>query len=177
MAAREISIKKWGLRTLQEFGVATQNFPHYTNDRLDIHRLDVVLLSFIMRGTCAHLIDDRRYTVRGPSIGITYLNQTHCIFTEDGGIDVMNNYLNPDRLPLPELPSPLQEMLPRLLPLNSMFANRLNRVQQIDLPDDSPLPAIAQLLDRDLVCVDLETTGGNTGWHRIMEIGLVTVLG
>ncbi len=37
------------------------------------------------------------------------------------------------------------------------------------------MASFAQLLDRDLVCVDLETTGGNAGWHRIMEIGLVTV--
>jgi DNA polymerase-3 subunit epsilon len=28
-------------------------------------------------------------------------------------------------------------------------------------------------LDRDLVCVDLETTGGNAAWHRIIEIGVV----
>jgi DNA polymerase-3 subunit epsilon len=31
------------------------------------------------------------------------------------------------------------------------------------------------VLDRDLVCVDLETTGGNAAWHRIIEIGLVEV--
>jgi DNA polymerase III subunit epsilon len=34
-----------------------------------------------------------------------------------------------------------------------------------------PLPA----LDRDLVCVDLETTGGNAAWHRIIEVGVVEV--
>jgi DNA polymerase-3 subunit epsilon len=28
-------------------------------------------------------------------------------------------------------------------------------------------------LDRDFVCVDLETTGGNASWHRIIEIGVV----
>jgi len=28
-------------------------------------------------------------------------------------------------------------------------------------------------LDRDLVCIDLETTGGNATWHRIIEIGTV----
>ena len=28
-------------------------------------------------------------------------------------------------------------------------------------------------LDRDLVCVDLETTGGSATWHRIIEIGVV----
>jgi DNA polymerase-3 subunit epsilon len=30
-------------------------------------------------------------------------------------------------------------------------------------------------LDRDLVCVDLETTGGNAAWHRIIEVGIVEV--
>lgn len=30
-------------------------------------------------------------------------------------------------------------------------------------------------LDRDLVCIDLETTGGNAAWHRIIEIGTVEV--
>jgi len=35
-----------------------------------------------------------------------------------------------------------------------------------------PLPAGP---DRDFVCVDLETTGGSAGWHRIIEIGVVEV--
>jgi DNA polymerase-3 subunit epsilon len=30
-------------------------------------------------------------------------------------------------------------------------------------------------LDRDLVCLDLETTGGNPAWHRIIEIGAVQI--
>ena len=34
-------------------------------------------------------------------------------------------------------------------------------------------PAGPAGLDRDLVCIDLETTGGNAAWHRIIEIGLV----
>ena len=33
----------------------------------------------------------------------------------------------------------------------------------------------AAALDRDLVCVDLETTGGSAAWHRIIEIGIVEV--
>lgn len=159
MTIEDIHIKNLGLTPLQEMGMATQNFPDYTNDRLTIHRLDVVLLSFIMRGTCEHLIDDRRYPAHGPSIGITHLNQTHCIFTAAGSVaDIMNIYLDLDRLHLPALPVPLQEMVPRLLPLNARFANRLNRVQQLDLPEDSPLPSIARLLDREL-------NGRQPGWN------------
>ena len=30
-------------------------------------------------------------------------------------------------------------------------------------------------LDRDLVCIDLETTGGSPAWHRIIEIGTVEI--
>ena len=30
-------------------------------------------------------------------------------------------------------------------------------------------------LDRELVCVDLETTGGSAAWHRIIEVGVVEV--
>ena len=33
----------------------------------------------------------------------------------------------------------------------------------------------ARGLDRDLACIDLETTGGNAGWHRIIEIGIVEI--
>ncbi len=37
-----------------------------------------------------------------------------------------------------------------------------------------PLNA-TDVLDRDLVCVDLETTGGSPAWHRIIEVGLVEI--
>ena len=39
----------------------------------------------------------------------------------------------------------------------------------------APLRSLPELLDRDLVCVDLETTGGNVAHSRILEIGLVTI--
>ena len=44
-------------------------------------------------------------------------------------------------------------------------------------PLDSSLPRLrpGDVLDRDLVCVDLETTGGNPSWNRITEIGLVEI--
>jgi DNA polymerase-3 subunit epsilon len=35
--------------------------------------------------------------------------------------------------------------------------------------------AVSRAFDRDVVCVDLETTGGNAAWHRIVEIGLVEI--
>ena len=150
MTIREIQIKKQALLPLHEIGVATQYFPDYTNDQLYVHRLDVVLLSFILRGSCVHQIDQQQYPVRGPSIGITHLGQTHCIFTDARGIDIMNIYLDLERLNLPEIPPALQDFIPLLLPLNSRFVNRFNRVQQLDLPETSPLPAIARWLDVEL---------------------------
>src|SRR5450631_4605749 len=37
--------------------------------------------------------------------------------------------------------------------------------------------AAAFILPRDLVFVDLETTGGNAAYHRITEIGIVRIAG
>jgi hypothetical protein len=76
MPFEEIRIKQQGLLSLHEFGLATQYFPQYPNKRACFHKLDVVLLSFTLRGTCIHVIDDQRYPVHGPSIGITHLRQT-----------------------------------------------------------------------------------------------------
>lgn len=150
MAIREIHIKKQKLPTLREIGAATQYFPDYANEKLIIHRLDVVLLSFVIRGSCIHQIDNIRYSANGPSIGITHQDQTHCIFTGRSKADIMNIYLDMERLSLPELAAPLQQMIPRLLPLNPRFINRLNRVQQLDLPEETGLIALAQMLDREL---------------------------
>jgi len=36
-------------------------------------------------------------------------------------------------------------------------------------------PAVLAAFDADLACVDLETTGGSAGYHRIIEIGIVQV--
>jgi AraC-like DNA-binding protein len=150
MSVREIHVKKQKLPTLPEIGVATEYFPDFVNEKLTIHRLDVVLLSFILRGSCIHQIDNVRYSANGPSIGITHLDQTHCIITGPDGADIMNIYLDMELLSLPELAAPLQQLIPRLLPLNPRFVNRLNRVQQLDLPKDTALTSLAQMLDREL---------------------------
>lgn len=160
-STKKIRIKNQSLPTLSQIGLATQWFPDYSNDTLITHQLDVVLLSFIIRGAGEHLIDDRRYPVEGPSIGITHLDQAHCILSGDEPLDIINIYLDLEHLRMPALPEPLQEMVPRLLPLNAGFVNRLNRVQQLDLPPDSGLPMVAQGLHREL-------TGQRPGWEGMV---------
>lgn len=161
MSTKRIHIKNQSLPTLSQIGLATQWFPQYSNDTLVTHQLDVVLLSFIIRGAGEHLIDDRRYPVQGPSIGITHLDQAHCILSGDDPLDIINIYLDLVRLRLPELPHPLQEMVPRLLPLNARFINRRNRIQQLDLPADSDLPMVAKWMHREL-------TEQAAGWEGIV---------
>ena len=164
MPLRHIRVKDRQMPTLAQLGLATEHFPDYCNDKLTIHRLDVVLLSLILRGDCEHLIDDRRYHAQSPSIGITHLDQGHCIFSGTKSIDIMNIYLDLERLRLPELPPPLQEMVPRLLPLNARFVTPLTRIQQLDLPPESSLSMVAQCLHRELTAQPL-------GWES-MAMGL-----
>jgi DNA polymerase-3 subunit epsilon len=42
-------------------------------------------------------------------------------------------------------------------------------------PDAAAGGGSLPVFDRDLVCVDLETTGGNAAWHRIIEVGVVEI--
>jgi len=48
-------------------------------------------------------------------------------------------------------------------------------VRAVPAGASADLRSLPELLDRDLVCVDLETTGGNATRSRILEIGLVTI--
>ena len=50
---------KYKFLSLKNLGIAVEYFPGYTNRKVNLHSLDVVLLSFILRGTGRHLIEIR----------------------------------------------------------------------------------------------------------------------
>jgi AraC-like DNA-binding protein len=112
---------------LSEYGLAAAYFPAYSNSRGEFHKLDVTLITVVVKGSCTHQIGSGIYEQHGPSIGITPCGVPHCIITGKENIEVYNLYLNFDKLILPLLPSPLDDALLMLFPLN-MAANRIPRV-------------------------------------------------
>ena len=104
--------------SLRTLGLAVECFPRYVNRTVNLHSLDAVLLSFILRGRGYHQIDDETFTESGASLAVTHYGQKHDIVTGPQGMDVINVYLDLERHSLPVLPGELQEVLPLLLPLD-----------------------------------------------------------
>ncbi|MCE9613609.1 MAG: AraC family transcriptional regulator [Lentisphaerae bacterium] len=128
--------------TLATLGVGVEYFPGYVNRRVNLHALDAVLLSFILRGRGQHIIDGETFDEGGGSLAVTHYGQRHDILTDAQGMDVMNVYLDLRNVPLPPLPGELQQVLPLLLPLHPGFRHRLNRIVRLQFDDPQPAAAL-----------------------------------
>jgi len=133
---------KYRLDSLRPLGIAVEFYPHYVNRRVRLHSLDVVLLSFILKGRGQHHIDDETFAERGASLAVTHYGQKHDIVTDRRGMDVLNVYLDLENHPVPVLPRELQGVLPLLLPLHPRFQHRLNRIVRLQFADPRPLAAL-----------------------------------
>ena len=138
--------------SLRSLGIAVEYFPRYVNLTPSLHSLDVVLLSFIVRGRGRHIIEDESFAETGASLAVTHYGQQHSILTDRRGMDIINVYLDLQNHPLPTLPRALRSILPLLLPLHPRFQHRLNRIVRLEFADPKPpadlLFAIARELER-----------------------------
>lgn len=136
--------------SLRTLGLAVEYFPRYVNRKARLHSLDVVLLSFIIRGRGRHQIDDETFAETGASLAVTHYGQRHDILTDRRGMDVINVYLDLEHHPLPVLPRPLQPVLPLLLPLHPRFVHRHNRIVRLQFDDPRPLAQLLFAIQREL---------------------------
>jgi len=135
---------------LRELGIELEHFPRYVNTRPQMHALDVVLMTIIIKGRGHHIMEDSEYAENGCSVGITHFGQGHSLVTGPEGMEVMNLYLDPEVCPLPDLPEPLRSALPSFLPLHPAGAHRLNRIVRIPVAKPEPFLRIVMALHREL---------------------------
>ncbi len=137
--------------SLRTLGIAVEHFPGYVHTRnVRLHSLDVVLLSFILRGRGQHHLDGETFTEKGASLAITHYGQRHDIITDARGMDVINVYLDLQNHSLPVLPAELQQILPLILPLHPRFQHRLNRIVRLRFDDPGPLAEPLFAIQREL---------------------------
>lgn len=134
---------------LREMGIALEYFPGYTHFSKHLHSVDVVLLSFIIRGKGTHFLGTRAYPEKGPSLSITHFGQVHDIVTDRKGMDIINLYLNLERFMLPDLPGGLQETLHQILPLHPNFYSSPDHMTRLEFPEDTPATGLIRAMFRE----------------------------
>jgi AraC-like DNA-binding protein len=147
------SLKKMGLGV-----VAHKNF---SNKDFGLHRVNVVLLSFICRGKCTHMLQDRSYQEEDGAMSVIHYGQRHAILSDD--VDVYNIFIDPQNHPLPHLPKELQMILNRILPLHSRFYNDPNEVVRFKVRD---IRGLREILDT--ICH--EADGNQQGHMEMMNL-------
>lgn len=132
--------------TLRECGVAAERFDGFVRTELDMHGLDVVLLTFVLAGEGRHVIDGRDYPITGLSFAITSIDEYHGLITDRAGLDVVNVYLTPDAIRARSLPPPLDRAMAALFPSTG---RRREHLPQVALDDEDEVRALLFLLERE----------------------------
>lgn len=132
--------------SLKALGIGVEHFPEYVNLKPDAHHsLDIILMSFIVKGEVIHHLEDESYLESDLSLSITNYGQEHNITTTKDGADIINIYLDLKHYNLPVLPEALQEFLPLFLPSHISLQNRLNRMLRINFTETDK--AVSLLLE------------------------------
>lgn len=148
---------------MKTLGIAVEYYPRYINRRLNLHSVDVVLLSFVLSGHGWHYIDREKFTETGASLAVTHYGQRQDLLTDERGMDVINVYLDLPHHILPVLPDNLDRVLPLLLPLHPRFVHSLNRIVRIQFDDPQPLA-------QHLFAIQREIQRQSTGWQEAVRL-------
>ena len=136
--------------SIKRFGLAVQYCPNYVNREKRLQSVDVVLLSFIMRGRGRHFLGDEVHQCTGSSVGVTHYGQMHDIVTDARGMDVYNVYLDLRNHTLPVLPESLRPTLSAILPIHPRLLHHLNRRVWIRIDDPAKLAASLRRIDEEM---------------------------
>lgn len=139
------------LPSLKQHGIAVEFFPDYINPEPEPHGVDALLVSFTVRGTGRHWMNDAVYPESPGSLGITHYGEVHSIVTDPEGMDIYNLYLDPRSYPLPSMPPELNNMLHVLFAHREAFRHRFNRSIHLHFKDPAlPLQCL-QTLHREMM--------------------------
>ncbi len=147
---------------LGSLGFAVEYFPGYFNRKLNLHSINMVLISFILNGKGKHYLGDSVYDEKPGYLSITHYGQYHDILTGHGVMDVMNVYLDLENHPLPPLPPELQPILPEILPMHPCLQHKLNRMTRLFIKDHMSVA-------RNLFAIDAEIKAGKKGYRAAVS--------
>ena len=123
---------------LSRGGIAVEIFKNWEHQAPDHHWHDILEMNFIARGNASQIIDGVISKVGQHTFTIVNYNQCHNIFTESEPVDIINIYVDLEKIRLDRIPDGMKPTLRQLLPLHPIFGHDLNRLTQlkIDAPDE-----------------------------------------
>lgn len=133
-------------RRLQEYGLAIEYFPAFVQAEHDFHSHGFIEILYVVSGSFEQIAADTLYEESSGSMTILNYNQYHSLRTTEGAVELYNIYLDPQKYPMPQLPSPLDQRLLSLIPLHPELGNRLNRIVHIETVDNRMTTGLLQLL-------------------------------
>jgi AraC-like DNA-binding protein len=136
--------------SIRRHGLAVEYFPRYVHREENLHSIDVVLLSIILRGRGRHLLDDEVRPVTGCTVDVTHYGQKQDIVTDARGMEIYNVYLDLRNHTLPVLPESLRATLSALLPIHPRLAHQLNRRVSIRLEQADRLVASLRRIEEEM---------------------------
>lgn len=158
-----------GCGTLGTLGIDLVYFPAYENRERRMHSVDALLLSCILGGKGTHFIESDQFDETGSSISVINYGQTHDIVT-DGPMEVMNLFLDFERLAIPTLPFELRGSLPSVISLHRNLQHRLNRVVHLPFDKDGPIRSILITLREEL---RRRRVGYGEVWRALLQTLLI----
>ncbi len=130
------------LPSIRAIGFSGQRLRSYVNSERELHSHDVVELFLVLNGEGTHLVEDGEFPLTRGVLGVVNFGQSHAILTESQGMDIVNLYIDPRWLGMPQLSGDLAAALPRLLPIAPGMVHHFNRVTQHRLDNASRISTI-----------------------------------
>lgn len=141
---------------LQSIGIGIEYFPKYINlDPDTIHSLDIILMSFIIKGDVIHHLDRETYHESDLSLSIINYGQQHTITTSKDGAEVVNIYLDLKHNILPILPDELQEVIPLFLPIHINMQNKVNRMVRLNFAEEDNIAPLLKNMANELKAAEI----------------------
>ena len=147
---------------LDKHGIFVQEFAGWGSREPELHMHEFVELVYVRRGKLWHLTEDRYSEDSTGTLSVIHFNQAHGLYTPHEPVDLLNIYLNPDRLALPRLPAEVAGLLPFFLPLHPALGYEQNRLSRVVLPD----PVLADALMKGML---REQEHHASGWRAALS--------
>lgn len=120
---------------LSEFGFAVELFNGWQNSVSSSHGHDVLEMNYIIRGEAIQRTGEVSGRLKRGSLSVINYGLEHQIITEFGDIDIINIYIDIERLRLPQLDGRLRSLLRGIIPLHKTSINNLNKVVVVQISE------------------------------------------